>query len=542
MSNIKSRAGSVKVRVGGNTQDYAYMAPYGSLPNNSMIVKDKTSLTNPTETPTLIFTDELLYLLNNVTGLVNVKWYLGVPFNDTNNLRLQIVEDANRILGDNLLGMQAANEPDLYADHGHRATTYSPFDYYGEFGTLVNAYNADSSITVKNNLIAPNVAGGGGWTPEMVWDTGFLSTYDSSLAFLAVEHYPDDNCFAVFGIGAPKDPQTEFSNYLNHTAPQLLVQPYLNSTNIAQQNGKPFLMFETNTASCGGFPGLSDSFGAALWAVDYGLQMAYSNFSGALLHVGGQSDFYNPFSPPPTNQSTFRQWTVAPLYYAVLAVAETFGPSGNAQIVDLFMNSNNIYTPGYAIYENGAPVRMAFINYLTDASGASSYTATINFEGGTVPSSVKVKYLLAPSVAEKQNVTWAGQTFGNFLSSDGRLQGSESIQTVNCDTTNNACAINVPAPSFALVFLTDSAFSESEPTATQTFSTTSVTKTVNTATVNPSVLATSNGHGGMDGAEVLGSTSKGSASSGGVARAGVSGIVALGAAAIGAWLVGRAAR
>lgn len=52
-------------------------------------------------------------------------------------------------------------------------------------------------------------------------------------------------------------------------------------------------MFETNTASCGGFPGISDSFGSALWALDYGLQMAYSNFSGALFHVGGQSVYYN---------------------------------------------------------------------------------------------------------------------------------------------------------------------------------------------------------------------------------------------------------
>jgi len=33
-------------------------------------------------------------------------------------------------------------------------------------------------------------------------------------------------------------------------------------------------MFETNTASCGGFPGLSDAFAAALWGVDYALTMA----------------------------------------------------------------------------------------------------------------------------------------------------------------------------------------------------------------------------------------------------------------------------
>lgn len=108
--------------------------------------------------------------------------------------------------------------------------------------------------------------------------------------------YPDDNCAAAFpdaGFGAPKDPQTVFPDYLNHTSGIALVAPYLYSSALAQQSGKPFLMFETNTASCGGFPGISDSFGAALWAADYGMQMAYSNFSGALLHVGGQDDTYN---------------------------------------------------------------------------------------------------------------------------------------------------------------------------------------------------------------------------------------------------------
>lgn len=89
------------------------------------------------------------------------------------------------------------------------------------------------------------------------------------------------------------DPQSVFADYLTHQSGIGIVAPYLNSTAVAQAAGKPFLMFETNTASCGGFPGVSDSFGSALWALDYGLQMAYSNFSGALLHVGGSSDTYN---------------------------------------------------------------------------------------------------------------------------------------------------------------------------------------------------------------------------------------------------------
>ena len=55
-------------------------------------------------------------------------------------------------------------------------------------------------------------------------------------------------------------------------------------------------MFETNSASCGGFVGISDSFGAALWGLDYAMQMAFANFSASLFHVGGQSVFYNPFT------------------------------------------------------------------------------------------------------------------------------------------------------------------------------------------------------------------------------------------------------
>ena len=45
--------------------------------------------------------------------------------------------------------------------------------------------------------------------------------------------------------------------------------------------------------------GISDSFGAALWGLDYAMQMAFANFSASLFHVGGQSVFYNPFTRTP---------------------------------------------------------------------------------------------------------------------------------------------------------------------------------------------------------------------------------------------------
>jgi hypothetical protein len=81
----------------------------------------------------------------------------------------------------------------------------------------------------------------------------------------------------------PVIPQDVFLNYLTHQAGQQLCANYLNSTTYAQTKGKTLLVFETNTAP---FPGISNSFGAALWVSTIHC-MAYSNFSGAMFHDGG---------------------------------------------------------------------------------------------------------------------------------------------------------------------------------------------------------------------------------------------------------------
>ncbi|KZP04193.1 glycoside hydrolase family 79 protein [Athelia psychrophila] len=539
MSLLKARGGGVHIRVGGNSQETATMV--AALPNGTILEKAAVNTQDTTQTPALLVAPGLIYMMANISALIDgVKWYLGVPMNDTSNLRLQIAEYGEQILGDNLLGLQVGNEPDLYGGNGFggRPKSYSPQDYFTEFGQEMAGINADTSIPVKKNIVGPSVTGAT-WSPDEVFATGYLSAYASNLAFISVEKYPDDNCQAIFGgASAPKDPQTEFPKYLTHAAGAGIIAGFLNASVQAAALGLPMLMFETNTASCGGFPGLSDSFGAALWALDYGLTMAAANFSGALLHVSGASVYYNPFTPPPTNQSSYHSWTVAPIFYSTLGVAEALGPTGTAQVVDLQANGASDYTPAYAIYENGAPARVALFNYMTDPSGASAYTASVSVAGLGL-SSVQVKYLASPSVAEKYNITWAGQDFGGAYASDGRLQGNLSVSTVAC--ANDVCAVPVPAPGFALVFLTEDSFSEVNPAeaAVPTFSTTTTKagRAAATVTVNASVLATSNGHGGPGGKIVLGSTSQegGAAGLGGKGRGGGSVLVAVvvGAAVVG---------
>ena len=133
------------------------------------------------------------------------------------------------------------------------------------------------------------------------------------------------------------------------------------------------------------------------------------------------------------------------------------------------------------------------------------------------------------------NAYLCAQDFGAAFEADGRLQGNLSVQTVQC--TDNICDVQVPAPGFALVFLTDTAFSEVNPasSAVATFSTTTSKKSDVTATVNPSVLATSNGHGGPGEPILLGSTSDESGAGRAVALPWMSVLVAvaLGAAVVG---------
>ncbi|KAG5336999.1 hypothetical protein C0989_011248 [Termitomyces sp. Mn162] len=514
MSNLQERSGRVNVRVGGNTQETAQMVD--STPDGRILEKNITGASNPTQTPPIIYTPDLLYMMANISTFVNVHWFIGVPFllPDTAT-RLAITDKGYKILGDHLMGIQVGNEPDLYQRHQH-FTTYGPTNYYQDFGTYIQDM-VTANLPGQNLLVGPNLAYAD-WTTEQVWDTGFVSTYNQNLAFLSVENYPTDNCAAQFNTGGTiQDPQTIFPNFLSHTAQysgHSIIQKFLNSTNFAMQNGKRLYMMETNTGSCGGFPGISDAFGSALWGLDYAFQMAFNNFAGAMIHVGGQNVFYNPFTPPPTNQSTFHQWTVGPTYYTALVAAESLGPSNGTQVLDLGANGANDFTPCYGFYENGAPVRVGCINYVTDSTGASDLKVQIAIGGSGIgqpnqsPASVKVKYLLAGSVSQKGNFTWAGQTFGDNFASDGRPVGDINITTIPCDSTTNLCTVPVPAPSYALIYLTDTSLNEPGGAATQTFSTTVQTRYRNTATIDQAVLATSNGGYGKK----LGSTSAGSTS------------------------------
>ncbi|KAJ1300657.1 hypothetical protein OPQ81_002305 [Rhizoctonia solani] len=490
VQNIRARSGKVPIRLGGNTQDASAVFPPLSL-GNVTIRKDRDPnahlrTTNP---PLVSYTEDLLHAMASISNLVQAEWYIGLPFLNTTYIPA-VAQAAQDILGSNLVGLQLGNEPDVYPSHQPQFQNLTVQQYLIEFGNRLAMVPGP-----KDNIFGPSVCCS--WTPDEVIQAGFLTQFGNNLRSFSVQHYAENGCNSTNPPSTP-DPPALFNQLLNHTAATSFAAAYVNASQAVQAAGKEIIMLESNSVSCGGLDGVSDTFGSALFAIDNALQLASIGFSQVFFHSGGRAARYNAFSVPPSNQTTFQQWTVGPIFYAMLAVSETIGSSGNAQIADLNLgvgSANAMYTPGYTIVENGTPVKVALFNYISDPTGASNYNAVVTVPAGQ--GQVRVKYLYADSVSWKQNITWAGQTFGQtFYTSDGRLQNSLDVVTIPC--SNGSCRIPMRAPSFALVFLSDVVLNEMTPTgpATETFPTTVTTRKHGHIFIDPSVLATSNGDGG----------------------------------------------
>ena len=113
--------------------------------------------------------------------------------------------------------------------------------------------------------------------------------------------------------------------------------------------------------------------------------------------------------------------------------------------------------------------------------------------------------------------------------------GTPNVTTIQCDQNANTCTIPVPAPAFALVFLTADSLKAVSPTSAMTFATTATG--ASGIYIDPNMLATSNGHAGMQ--NVLGATSPGSISAASTLHITLSGALALFVSALGAAFVAR---
>jgi hypothetical protein len=197
-------------------------------------------------------------------------------------------------------------------------------------------------------------------------------------------------------------------------------------------------MDENNTCSGHGQQGVSDTFIAALWAIDYMFEVAKRGGSGANFHgsengMDGTVPFY--YEPMKEDQGMVVQ--VQPEYYGLLLFAE----AGVGPMVSTTVTTSAQNFTGGAIKANGFTSVV-----LNNRDNSGAVTATVDL--GSAVSSASAIYLEATPAgsltAAAGNVTLAGAA----VSVAGDWPRNEPyIQTVS----GNSVSVYVPAASAALV-------------------------------------------------------------------------------------------
>lgn len=228
----------------------------------------------------------------------------------------------------------------------------------------------------------------------------------------------------------------------------------------AERLSVPVVMSEFNSVSCGGSdisdtvspPGFSllststkkKQFVMSLWSADVGLKAASLNYAAVHLHTRESGIKYNLFDPPTSESSTEPNWRTGSPYYGALFLSEIMSPNGSI-VADLNLNNSitNQFSKvaAYGVHNrNGTVSKLAVFNY---ASGEQSFRILPG-----VAKKLYYRVLTAPSLQEKVEISWAGQT----VRLNGQLEGNQVTETVDCQ---DGCVLKAPGPAALLVAIDD---------------------------------------------------------------------------------------
>lgn len=240
---------------------------------------------------------------------------------------------------------------------------------------------------------------------------------------------------------------------MSHSGIVSYTKQYRSEAAVAHSAGKPYFLSETNSATCGG-GGISSTFGAALWVVDYVLQAMVNGVQALNFHHGtlGNSpyDWWGALLDSSTNKWT--NYTFAPYYGAVFVSAALAGGSRVASLDD--------GTSSYAVYavydKKGAPMRLVLYNsdyYDGTSSKRPTHTFTIKgLKGAVAPGPVTAVRLTSHAATDKveagQNPSVAGLQFNNVTC---RAQGRPALESVKVQ--DGTAQIEVKASEAVLVEL-----------------------------------------------------------------------------------------
>jgi hypothetical protein len=260
------------LRIGGNTGEFGWWKPTSSSaepehPQTREVVGEPKA-SYYAVTPEAV--------RNLAAFLEATGWTCLYGINMGTNTPARAADEAefvSKMLGSRLQYFQIGNEVDLFGRHLRDPQTWSATTYLTEWLALAHAVAAR---VPSANFGMPDINSNISWLQQIAdaWSSVENPPHVTTLS----HHY-------YFG-GPPSNPEVNIPNLLKPPT-MLKVQSIADSAAAAAGKiGARVRMTEGNTCYRGGKPGVSDVFAAALWAADYSLLLAASNYSGINLHGG----------------------------------------------------------------------------------------------------------------------------------------------------------------------------------------------------------------------------------------------------------------
>jgi hypothetical protein len=307
-----------------------------------------------------------------------------------------------------IFGFEFGNEPDLFGRTPYRPRTYAPGDDVREFRAYLRAFRADPAAR-EYPLVGPGTCCG--WRNARDLAAFIDGVGRENLAWVAVHNYSATTCGGqTVSIARLLSP--ELMDQFKREARPLVA--------VAHARGLPIAMTETNSASCGGMPGVSNAFAAALWGLDYAFSLAEGGFVNVGFHSsyrpGGSS--YNPIDTYGRADSA-GQWhyrnVVEPLYYALYLFSRN--ASGKRVLPAAVETHANVRA--YAVSHCAdCPVRVFVLNKDLNASGP----VRVHLDRAMGDGSLLL--LSAPSLGSlAADIHYGGRQFN----SDGRIDAPETM-------------------------------------------------------------------------------------------------------------------
>jgi hypothetical protein len=328
-----------------------------------------------------------------------------------------------------IFGFEIGNEPDLFR-RGARPSSYTPQEHVKEFLGYVRAFRANR-IAHGYAFVGPATCCA--WRNARDLGVFVDGVGAKNLKLVTIHDYPTTTCggrtVTVAQLLAPA-----LIERFNSMAKPLVAA--------ASTRHLPIALAETNSASCGGMPGVSNAFASTAWGLDWMFSAAEDGLRTVNFHIsfrpGGSS--YNAVdtvgSVDAAGHWSYRN-VAEPLYYAMYLFAQN---ASGARLLPVAINTSANVRAFAASACPDCPVNVFLINKDLGAAGQ----VHVHVTGKTGPASLVL--VRAPSLSSGASAVRYG---GVVFDSQGRLPAPHTV-SVHADSKGDY-VFTLPNASVALL-------------------------------------------------------------------------------------------